>query len=377
MTPFLTEIFGRKPHFILLLLCLGVILTACSGLQQPANLAATVDAVVKATQQANVNVQATVDAAVAATLQAQQLSLPTATPVVIQATPIPVDTSSSSSSSDVEQIQTTINNEINGAVSQDLALLQSIYAPDAIVVDRAGTPQRFDDDTTWQGWPNIERRYQAFFSGGVSSMALVNMAVHINGDQALVTHDGAIMDDVFYPDHAVYTLAKRDDHWLITGLEYGNQPPPAEADGAGSGVVQKPAPAPANDGLYDLAVGNQHRYEEPWGWDRGDPCTAWQTHNFDDTKPYYRGFNVELLLTNHSDKKVPDDWPITFTTAGGKTVKACYYRYKGSGPPPGATSSVTFFTVVEQGDFVDTITLNLESQTVKLCLDGRGGWWRC
>jgi len=148
--------------------------------------------------------------------------------------------------------------------------------------------------------------------------------------------------------------------------------PPDRAEG------QTATPEPRqDDGLYVLELGSQHRYEEPWGWDRGDPCQAWATGNFDDTKPNYRGFNVELLLTNNSDSKVPDAWPISFTTANGKQVNACYYGYDGSGPPPGATSSVTFFTVVEKGDFVETITFALNDQTVQLCLDGKGGWSPC
>ena len=124
-------------------------------------------------------------------------------------------------------------------------------------------------------------------------------------------------------------------------------------------------------------MGRLCEMQRPWGWDRGDPCTAWETNNFDDTKPNYQGFNVELLLTNNSDKKVPDEWPLSFTTAKGKVFKACYYRYSGSGPVPGATSSVTFFTVVELGDYVETVTFSLEGQTVRLCLDGKGGWWSC
>ncbi len=368
---------GHRVSFSLFISLLIFFLAACNIAGAPAvNLQATVDTAVSATQQAGTNVQATVDAAVIATLQAQQPQPPPATPAPIVVTPIPIATTSFSLS-DVDQIQTTINNEIRGAVTQDLALLQSIYAPDAVIIDRAGTPENFADDTTWQSWPNIARRYQAFFSSGISSISLVAAAVQIEGDRAMVTHKGTIMDGILYPDYAVYTLEKRNGQWLITGLEYGNQPVGQPSNTGDAVVVKEASPIPKDDGLYELAVGNQHRYEEPWGWDKGDPCTAWQTGDFDDTKPYYRGFNVELLLTNNSDKKVPDDWPISFTTVNGKNVKACYYGYPGSGPPPGATSSVTFFTVVEQGDYVNTITLSLEDQTIKICLDGRGGWWRC
>ncbi len=348
-------------------LWVGLWLAGCAAVSPTVDLGATVDASVKATQQANVNVQATIEAAVAATVQAQPTDLSAATPAPIAATPIPVATVSFSPS-DLEQVQTLINNETQATVAHNLALLQSIFAPDAAVIDRAGTPENLDDDTIWRGWPNIQRRYEAFFSTGVSSISLVNVSIHIDGNQAMVTHDGAILNGVLRPDHGVYTLSKTADRWLITGLEYGNQPVPAAATAT---------TAPKNNGAYILAVGNQHRYEEPWGGDRGDPCLAWQTKNFDDTQPYYRGFNVELLLTNNSAQKVPDDWPISFTTAQGKAVKACYYKYQGSGPPPGATSSVTFFTVVDRGDFVSKITLNLAGQTVQLCLDGNGKWWSC
>jgi hypothetical protein len=269
-------------------------------------------------------------------------------------------------------VRTVILNEVSSTVAQDLSLLRSLYAPDAVVIDRNGTPDNPGDDTTWRGWANIERRYLAFFSEGVSSLTLVDLSIQMNGNQATGTHQGVVLDGTLYPDRGIYSLQKVNGQWLITQLEYGNQAgyEPLSADSEGG-------QASRDDGLYVLEIGSQHRYEEPWGWDRGDPCEAWETGDFDDTKPNYRGFNVELLLTNNSEAKVPDAWPVNFTTARGKSVSACYYGYEGSGPPPGATSSVTFFTVVEKGDYVAKITLSLEDQTIQLCLDGKGGWSRC
>lgn len=374
ITPVRVCFRGRLTIIAVALTALAI--TACGGTPSAVNVQSTVDAAVYATMQASTNTQATIDAAVAATLQSQLAPIATVTPGLVVATPLPVATTAVSLP-DLEQIQQVIDSEVQGAVSKNLALLQSIYAPDAVVIDRAGTPDNFADDTTWQSWPNIERRYRAFFSVGVSSVSLVGASVQVDGERAIVTHNGTIMDGTLYPDYAVYTLARRNGQWLITGLEYGNQSTNPVSTAGGAVVVTGSTPIPHNDGLYQLAVGNQHRYEEPWGWDKGDPCTAWQSGNFDDTKPYYRGFNVELLLTNNSDQKVPDDWPVSFTTANSKNVKACYYSYPGSGPLPGATSSVTFFTVVDQGDYVKTITLNLEDQTIKICLDGRGDWWPC
>lgn len=352
---------------------LALNLMGCGTSRETVNVEATVAAAVAATRQTEVNLQATVEAAVAATQQAGQLAVePGATPLA-PAGPAPTELPQPL---DPELVRMVILAEVNGAIARNLALLQSLYAPEAVVIDHQGTPGDPGDDTVWSGWANIERRYQAFFSAGFSTIELVDLSIQVSGDQAVATHQGAILDGTYYEDSSLYTLAKVEGRWLITRLEYGNKPGPGPA-AIETGDSRSGDQPRRDDGLYILAVGNQHRYEEPWGWDRGDPCRAWETGDFDDTKPNYRGFNVELLLTNKSDKKIPDQWPVSFTTAKGQAVQACYYAYEGSGPPPGATSSVTFFTVVEKGDYVEKITFNLEGQTVQLCLDGQGGWRNC
>lgn len=142
-------------------------------------------------------------------------------------------------------------------------------------------------------------------------------------------------------------------------------------------VVPPPTPVRA---MYELRLGNQHRYEEPWGAPRhGDPCEAWNNNDWDDRNANFRGFNVELLLTNNSPFKISDQWGenIRFFTNRGQEVTACYYVYAGSGPPPQGTTSVTFFSVVSKGDFVQVIELNLNGQYSRICLDGRGGGSGC
>jgi hypothetical protein len=350
--------------------------TACAPAQSQPNVEATVAVAVAATQQ-SINLPATVEAAVVATVEAvgQAAALPQITPIPVEATPPPV--SEPALDAEAEQVRAVIQAEVNAAAARDLARLESLYAPEAVVVDRNGTPDDPADDNVWRGWVNIQRRYESFFSSGVASIALVDLVIQVNGEQAMGIHGGAFLDGVFFPDEGLYTLNKRDGVWRITQLEYGNVSGDSAAPAASSAAPPPSAtPAPVtNTALYELRVGGQHRYEEPWGWDRGDPCAAWESGNFDDTKPNYRGFNV--LLTNNSDEKVPDDWPIAFSTAKGRSVKACFYGYPGAGPPPDATNSVTFFTVVEQGDFVDAITFSLNGNTVQLCLDGLGEWWIC
>lgn len=133
-----------------------------------------------------------------------------------------------------------------------------------------------------------------------------------------------------------------------------------------------------NRRLYVLEMG-KHLYEEPWGGDRGDPCEAWRTGNFDDNDPNYRGFNLELKLTNNSTEKIPDDWAedLTFWTESGKELTACYYGYEGMGPAPRGTTSVTFFTVVPRGDYVSEADVTINDEAIRLCFDGRGGVFEC
>ncbi len=136
---------------------------------------------------------------------------------------------------------------------------------------------------------------------------------------------------------------------------------------------------PARSTLYTLSVGNQHRYEQPWGAPIGTPCEAYRNDAWDDENPNFRGFNVELLLTNNSSYKVQDDWgeEMRFFTNRGDEVSACYYGYDGAGPPPKGTTSLTFFSVVPQGTFVQRMQLNLNGEFLQICLDGSGGWSPC
>lgn len=127
---------------------------------------------------------------------------------------------------------------------------------------------------------------------------------------------------------------------------------------------------------YVLKVGNQHLYE-PWGAPNGnDICEAYRNRDFND-KIRMKGFNLELSLTNNSNLPVPDDWEPTFVTDQGKTVQVCYYGYAGSGPKPGATAFMTFFTIVSPDDFVRTVLLEINGELLQICLDPSGAQTPC
>jgi hypothetical protein len=188
--------------------------------------------------------------------------------------------------------------------------------------------------------------------------------------EALVLDDGS---DNYSGSGTIYI----DDLNSQEGATPPTTPPQVVAPTATSPGGQT---VPASSGIYTLRIGSQHRYEEPWGAPKGgNPCRSWENNDWDDEHPDYRGFNVELLLTNNSAVKVQDNWGdgMRFFTSGGQEVVACYYAYGGAGPVPGGTTSLTFFTVVPKGQFVQTMQLNLNGQFVQICLDGRGGWSGC
>jgi hypothetical protein len=127
---------------------------------------------------------------------------------------------------------------------------------------------------------------------------------------------------------------------------------------------------------YVLAVGSQHLYE-PWGAPaESDLCAAYRNGNFND-KVRMKGFNVEFSLTNNSTQPVADDWYPKFTTAKGKSVQVCYYGYEGSGPAPGTTTAMTFFTIVDPDDYVRVVELEINGEGLQICLDSSGAQAPC
>jgi hypothetical protein len=155
--------------------------------------------------------------------------------------------------------------------------------------------------------------------------------------------------------------------------------PLAGAPTPATGGVQ-PAPATGISGDYSLVVGSKHIYEEPWGGARGgDVCKTYRDNAWDDKNPNFRGFNIELLLTNRSQIPVAEDWGgVNYITAAGKSSHMCYHGYPGSGPQPGGTSSVTWFALVDRGDYVRVIQLpNVNGQFLQICLDASGAQAPC
>ncbi len=145
--------------------------------------------------------------------------------------------------------------------------------------------------------------------------------------------------------------------------------------GGSTGISNQPGTGPAVSGGLMLQVGGQHKYTEPWGasWD-GDSCKAHRENSWND-KVRARAFHLQLLLTNNTSVTVPGPWIPTYITANGKAEGFCYFGHDFTSVPSNGTSDITFFTVVDQGDYVREVQLTANGQLLRLCLgpDGSGG----
>jgi hypothetical protein len=95
----------------------------CGGIGQSGDIEATIAAGIVAMQQAQFNLQATIEAAVAATQTANQpLGGQSPPPTVL----LPPGPATPSAPPDPQQVRTTILNEVNGAIAQDLTLLKRL-----------------------------------------------------------------------------------------------------------------------------------------------------------------------------------------------------------------------------------------------------------
>lgn len=151
------------------------------------------------------------------------------------------------------------------------------------------------------------------------------------------------------------------------------RPTPTPAPAPSGGQV---ATGPSSSGGYTLALGSQRRYEQPWGAAvAGDVCRSYRENNWDNGNPNFRGFNLELLLTNQSNAPVPDGWTPTYTTQGGQSGRFCYHPYpdgRGTDVAPGTTGSVTFFALVPADDYVNSVRLDVNGQVLQFCLNSNG-----
>jgi hypothetical protein len=121
---------------------------------------------------------------------------------------------------------------------------------------------------------------------------------------------------------------------------------------------------------YTVSVGRNVQYE-PWGRP-GDPngCGG----PYDDDSPVRR-LTVEIILTNNSNRSIPDRWAPTFISAKGRPLPSCYhglnYTYN-TAVQPGESANVTFVTHLESDDWVTALVFDELNYTLTICFDPSG-----
>jgi len=81
---------------------------------------------------------------------------------------------------------------------------------------------------------------------------------------------------------------------------------------------------------------------------------------------------VETILTNNSNRFIPDWWSPVFISAKGRALPTCVWYYNNTVVQPGETINVTFATHLEGDDWVTALVFDELNYTVSICLNGGG-----
>jgi predicted component of type VI protein secretion system len=107
---------------------------------------------------------------------------------------------------------------------------------------------------------------------------------------------------------------------------------------------------------------------EPWGRPTNpDGCSP----PYNDKDPVRR-FTVEFVVTNQSNRYIPDQWHPHFYSAKGDVPEVCVWYYDNTAIEPGETTYVTFATHVESDDWVQAMVLDEIGYEVIICLNAAG-----
>ncbi len=118
---------------------------------------------------------------------------------------------------------------------------------------------------------------------------------------------------------------------------------------------------------YTVTLGRNVVYE-PWGRPANpDGCNG----PYDDESPVRR-FTVEVILTNNSNRFIPDHWSPVFISASGNPLPTCIWYYNNTTVQPGEIIDVTFATHTEANDWVKALVFDELNYTLTVCLGPSG-----
>jgi hypothetical protein len=123
---------------------------------------------------------------------------------------------------------------------------------------------------------------------------------------------------------------------------------------------------------YSVTLGRNIVYE-PWGRPvNPDGCNG----PYNDESPVRR-FTVEVILSNNSDRFIPDHWTPVFVSASGRPLPTCIWYYNNTTVQPDEIINVTFATHLESDDWVKALVFDELGYTLTVCLSPSGQMVSC
>lgn len=118
-----------------------------------------------------------------------------------------------------DAIRAVIEAEGRLVVNQEIDALMALWDEDAFVANAKNTPNTADDQF-WRGQDAIRHRYvRTVFPGAPTAAAPPELAIHRDGERAIVTATTRIGSEVA-PAGDRWVLIKRDGCWQIENLTY-------------------------------------------------------------------------------------------------------------------------------------------------------------
>ncbi|MBN1579135.1 MAG: hypothetical protein JXA89_00425 [Anaerolineae bacterium] len=125
---------------------------------------------------------------------------------------------------DQAAIQELIATEGRGAKARDVALLESVWADDAVVRDANHTPDDLSDDLVWEGWDAILLRYETvIFYLTLEAPGPVDLVMEVQSDTAIVTGTTRIGNERSSEGER-WTFRRHKGTWKITGIVFNLEP---------------------------------------------------------------------------------------------------------------------------------------------------------
>jgi hypothetical protein len=148
-----------------------------------------------------------------------------------------------------------------------------------------------------------------------------------------------------------------------TYTPYPTEKPPTKQPPPPPSPTNTTQPPPPSTPPYTLSINKIE--PEPWGRPQSaDGCNR----PYNDRDPVKR-FTIELVMTNNSDRWIPDGWFPTFYSSDGTSPPTCIWYYDNTAVQPGETTYVTFATHVELNDWVQSLIIDELGYQTRICFN--------